>query len=226
LMSADPAVIPEAQTIPAATCDEMAELTYFGAKLLHPRAVWPAAEKRIPVQILNSWNPQDPGTIIQDSAVAAPHGVRSIAFKRGLALLHVVSNRQQPISEFMKGVLDVLDRHRVTPDLTAISSMHCSLALDANLSVERLLPELRRFGAVEVERGKASICLVGQGLIRQPGIAASALAAIADLRIDLVTQGSSPNSMMIVLDETDLEAGSSASIANFLSESLNAESAN
>jgi aspartate kinase len=43
LMSADPAVIPNAQTIPAATCDEMAELTYFGAKLLHPRAVWPAA---------------------------------------------------------------------------------------------------------------------------------------------------------------------------------------
>ena len=57
LMSADPAVIPEAQTIPAATCDEMAELTYFGAKLLHPRAVWPAAQKRIPVQILNSWQP-------------------------------------------------------------------------------------------------------------------------------------------------------------------------
>jgi aspartate kinase len=207
LMSADPAVIPEAQTIPAATCDEMAELTYFGAKLLHPRAVWPAAQKRIPVQILNSWNPQDAGTIIQESAVPAPHGVRSIAFKRGLALLHIVSNRQQPISEFMKGVLDVFDRHRVTPDLTAISSMHCSLALDSSLSFERLLPELRRFGAVEVERGKASICLVGQGLIQQPGIAASALGAIADLRMDLVSQGSSPNSMMIVLDETDLETG-------------------
>jgi aspartate kinase len=205
LMSADPAVIPDAQTIPAATCDEMAELTYFGAKLLHPRAVWPAAEKRIPVHIVNSWNPQDAGTIIQESAGAAPHGVRSIAFKRGLALLHVVSNRRQPISEFMKGVLDVLDRHRVTPDLTAISSMHCSLALDSSLSFERLLPELRRLGEVEVERGKASICLVGQGLIQQPGIAASALGAVSDLRLDLVTQGSSPNSLMIVFDETDLE---------------------
>jgi aspartate kinase len=207
LMSADPAVIPDAQTIPAATCDEMAELTYFGAKLLHPRAVWPAAQKRIPVHIVNSWRPQDAGTIIQESAVTAPQGVRSIAFKRGLALLHVVSNRQQPISAFMKGVLDVLDRHRVTPDLTAISSMHCRLALDANLPFERFLPELHRLGAVEIERGKACICLVGQGLTQQPGIAALALGAVSDLRLDLISQGSSPNSLMMVFDETHLETG-------------------
>jgi len=207
LMSADPAVIPDAQTIPAATCDEMAELTYFGAKLLHPRAIWPAAEKRIPVHIVNSWRPQDPGTIIQENAVTAPHGVRSIAFKQGLALLHVVSNRQQPISEFTKGVLEVLDRHRVTPDLTLISSVHCRLALDANLAFERFLPELQRWGAVEIERGKASICLVGQGVIQQPGIAALALGAISDLRLDLISQGSSPNSLIMVLDETHLESG-------------------
>jgi aspartate kinase len=207
LMSADPAVIPEAKTIPAATCDEMAELTYFGAKLLHPRAVWPAAEKRIPVQIRNSWNPQDAGTSIQESAEAPPHGVRSIAFKRDLALLHVVSNQQKPISEFMKGVLDVLDRHRITPDLTAISSTHCRLALDVGLSFDKFLPELLRLGAVEIERGKASICLVGQGLNQQPGIAAMTLGAISDLRLDLIAQGSSPNSLMIVLDEAHLEAG-------------------
>jgi aspartate kinase len=205
LMSADPAVIPQAQTVPAATCEEMAELTYFGAKLLHPRAVWPAADKRIPVQILNSWRPQDAGTVIQESAAAAPDGVRSIAFKRGLALLRIVSNRQKPTSEFMKDVLEVLDRHRVTPDLTAISSLHCRLALDANLPLERFLPEIRRLGAVEIERGKASICVVGQGLIRQPGIAALALRPISDLPLDLISQGSSPNSLMLVLDEPHLE---------------------
>ena len=207
LMSADPAVVPDARTIPTATCDEMAELTYFGAKLLHPRAVWPAAQKRIPIQILNSWHPQDAGTVIQESAVTAPQGVRSIAFKRGLALLHIVSNRQKPTSEFMKGVLEVLDRHRITPDLTAISSMHCKLALDANLPIERLLPELQQLGTAEIKRGKASICLVGQGLIRQPGIAALASGAISDLPLDLISQGSSPNSLMMVLDQTHLESG-------------------
>jgi len=207
LMTADPAVIPDAQTIASATCDEMAELTYFGAKLLHARAVWPAAEKRIPVQILNSWRPQDPGTVIQECAAAAPQGVRSIAYKQGLAVVRIVSNRQIPISEFVKGVFEVFDRHRVTPDLTALSSLHCQVALDANLPMERFLPELRRLGSVEIARGKASICLVGQGLSRQPGIAASALHAISGLHLDFISQGSSPNSLMIVLDESRLETG-------------------
>jgi aspartate kinase len=207
LMSADPAVVSEAQTVPTATCDEMAELTYFGAKLLHPRAIGPAAEKRIPVQILNSWQPQDAGTVIQESAATALQGVRSIAFKRGLALLRIVSNRQKPTPEFMKGVLDVLDRHRATPDLTVISSLHCRLALDANLPLERFLPELRRLGTVEIERGKASICLVGQGLSQQPGIAALALGAVSELPLDLISQGASPSSLMMVLDETHLETG-------------------
>jgi aspartate kinase len=205
LMTADPAVVPQAQTVPVATFDEMAELTYFGAKLLHPRAVWPAAEKRIPVQILNSWHPQDTGTVIQESATAAAEGVRSIAFKSGLALVHVVSNREKPISEFIKGVLEVLDRHRVTPDVSAMSSLHCRLALDAELPIERLLPELRRLGTVEVAREKASLCLVGQGLTGQPGIAAAALGAIAEVPLDLVSQGSSPNSLMMVFDEAHLE---------------------
>ena len=206
LMTADPAVIPNARTVPAATCDEMAELAYFGAKLLHPRAVWPAAQKRIPIQILNSWHPQDAGTVIQETAEPTLQGVRSIAFKEGLALLHIVSNRRQPISQFMKAVLEVLDRHRVTPDLTAMSSVHGRLALDGNLPFERFLPELQRLGTVEIARGKASICLVGQGLNSQPGIAASALQAVAELSLDLISQGSSPNSLMMVLDQTLLEA--------------------
>ena len=206
LMTADPAVIPKAQTVPAATCDEMAELTYFGAKLLHPRAVWPAAQKRIPIQILNSWQPQDAGTVIQESAEPAPQHVRSIAFKEGLALLHIVSNRRQPISQFMKAVLEVLDRHRVTPDLTAMSSAHCRLALDGNLPFERFLPELQRLGTVEIARGKASICLVGTG--PEPANPASqlpALQAVAELSLDLISQGSSPNSLMMVLDDAQLE---------------------
>jgi aspartokinase len=60
---------------------------------------------------------------------------------------------------------------------------------------------------VEIERGKASICLVGKGLIQQPGIAALALEAISELPLDFISQGSSPNSLMMVLDETHLETG-------------------
>jgi len=206
LMSTDPAVIKEARTIPAATFDEMAELTYFGSKLLHPRAIWPAARKRIPVHIFNSWQPQAEGTVIMDGLATPSQGVRSIAFKRGLTLLHLVSNQQQPLSEFMKGIFDILDRHLITPDLTAISSIHLKLVLSDSLQVERALPEFRRLGSAEVAAGKASICLVGQGLTQQAGIASQALASISGLRLDVISQGSSPNSLMVILGEDQLES--------------------
>lgn len=206
LMSTDPAVIAEAQNVPAATFEEMAELTYFGAKLLHPRAVWPAAQKRIPVHIYNSWQPQAEGTVIIDDVPAAHRAVRSIAFKRNMVLLQVVSNRQQPISEFTKGVLDILDRHRITPDLTAISSIHIRLALEESQPFERAITELHRLGTVSIEKGKASLCLVGRGLSCQAGVAAMALEAIADLPLDVISQGSSPNSLMLILNEDQLES--------------------
>lgn len=206
LMSTDPAVIHDARTIPAATFDEMAELTYFGAKLLHPRAIWPASRKRIPVHIYNSWQPQAEGTVIADGLSAPSKGVRSIAFKQGLTLLHLVSSQQQPISEFTKGVFDVLDRHRVTPDLIAISSIHMKLVLSDGLPIERMLPEFRRLGSAETETGKASICLVGQGLILQAGIAAETLASISGMQLDVISQGSSPNSLMMILGEKQLES--------------------
>jgi aspartate kinase len=206
LMSADPAVIKNARTIPVATFDEMAELTYFGAKLLHPRAIFPAARKRIPIHIFNSWQPQTEGTVIIEGLAAPQQGVRSIAFKRGLTLLQLISNQQQPLSEYMKGIFDVLDRHRITPDLAAISSIHLMLALSESLQVERALPEFRRFGSVELSAGKASICLVGQGLIQQAGIASRALASISGVRLDVISQGSSPNSLMVILDENQLDS--------------------
>ena len=207
LMTADPAVIRDARPIPAATCAEMAELTYFGAKLLHPRAIWPAADKRIPVEILNSWRPQDAGTVIQESAALAPQGVRSIAFQRGLALLRIVSNRQKPIAEFVKSVFEVFDRHRVTANLAAVSSLHCRVALDGTLELERFVPELQRLGTVEIEREKASLCLVGQGLAEHPCVAAWALGAVSGLPLDFIAQGPSPNSLILVLNESHLETG-------------------
>jgi aspartate kinase len=204
LMSTDPALIREARTIPAASFEEMAELTFNGAKLLHPRAIWPAARKRIPVHIFNSWQPHAGGTVVMDGVAAPAQGVRSIAFKRDLSLLQLVSNRQLPLPEFMKGVFDTLDRHRITPDLTVISSIYLKLVLSDAFPGERALPELERWGKAEIQKGKASICLVGQGLTQQAGIAPSALASISGLPLDIISHGSSPNSLMLVLDEDQL----------------------
>ncbi len=64
VMTADPRIVPEARTLPSISFGEVAELSYFGAKVLHPKTIEPVARKGIPVRVLNSFHPDRPGTLV------------------------------------------------------------------------------------------------------------------------------------------------------------------
>jgi aspartate kinase len=83
IMTADPRVVPEARRIREISFDEAAELSYFGAKVLHPNTVMPAVEQGIPIHVFNSRNPSCDGTVIKAGAISSDSPVKSIAFKRG-----------------------------------------------------------------------------------------------------------------------------------------------
>ncbi len=204
LMTADPAMVPEARTVRDASFEEMAELTYFGAKLLHPSAIWPAASQGIPVHIYNSMQPEMEGTVIGSLSSPQSGAVKSIAYKRGLALVHVTSNRQQPASEFLKSVFSVLDKYRLSPDVSVISGVSLAITIAEDLQGEGILDDLRRLGEVIVRGGKASISLVGQGISQNRQIPAALCASLSGLVARLIAQGSSPNSLVVVVDEEDL----------------------
>lgn len=74
----DPRIVPEAQTISELAYTEASELSYFGAKVLHPKTIWPAIEKNIPLRILNTFHPEHPGTRIVDELQTAGHPVKAI----------------------------------------------------------------------------------------------------------------------------------------------------
>jgi len=206
LMSADPAIISDARTVKMASFDEVAELTYFGAKVLHPSAIWPAAQKGIPVHIYNSKHPQAVGTLITDSTPKSNNLVKSITYKRGITLINAISNRQQSASEFLKAVFDILDHHRIAPDLIVTSEVRIAFAVSGEADLERLIADMRRLGQVQVRAGKASLCLVGQIIKQTADIASTIFSAIRDVRVDLISQGASPNSLIFITGEGDLEA--------------------
>jgi len=142
----------------------MAELTYFGAKLLHPSAIWPAFRSGIPVHIYNSMQPQTEGTLISESVGPESKPVTSIAFKRNLVLVRVVSHRTQSATAFLRAVFDLLDKHGISPDLSAVSQVTVVFAFSDDSRLDALLEGLKSAGEVEVERDKASVCLVGRGI--------------------------------------------------------------
>ncbi len=78
VLTADPRLVPDARPLPALSYAEAAELSYFGAKVIHPRTILPAAAKDIPIRILNTFEPAFPGTRIESYAPPVRGAVRAI----------------------------------------------------------------------------------------------------------------------------------------------------
>jgi aspartate kinase len=93
VLTADPRVVPEAQTIPVLSYQEAAELAYFGAKVLHPKTIQPAIDNSIPVRVCNSRAPRDAGTLIVAAIRSTPQTIKAIAHKNGITTVQVSSAR-------------------------------------------------------------------------------------------------------------------------------------
>jgi bifunctional aspartokinase / homoserine dehydrogenase 1 len=96
VMTADPRIVPEACTLPDISYGEVAELSYFGAKVLHPLAIQPVVDLGIPVRVLNSLNPEHPGTLIS-SFVSNDLLIKSITAIRDLSLITVQGRGMQGV---------------------------------------------------------------------------------------------------------------------------------
>jgi aspartate kinase len=86
MMTADPREISEARMIPALSYDEVAELAYFGARILHSRMVAPLRERHIPLRVRNVFKPQGAGTVITEQPAGSTHGLKAVTSIQGLGL--------------------------------------------------------------------------------------------------------------------------------------------
>ena len=201
LMTADPQIFPAARTVKSISFAEAAELTFFGAKVLHPSAIHPARVKKIPVHIYNSKQPDATGTEISGHATTGSNLIKSIAYKRPLCILNVFSNRTFSPYDFLKGVFDILDRERITPYIMVTSEASVALAVSASENLEFLKDDLSHFGEVKVTKQKATISLVGENLRTQRDFAATAVRRLTGTPIDMIAYGASPINFTFVVDE-------------------------
>ena len=155
VLTADPRVVPEAQTIPVLSYQEAAELAYFGAKVLHPKTIQPAIEKSIPVRVCNSHAPADAGTLIVAESESSPQTIKAIAHKNGVTTVQVTSARMLGAYGFLRALFEVFDRHRTAVDVVTTSEVSVSLSIDDASALPELIPELEQLGAVEVEKERA-----------------------------------------------------------------------
>jgi len=218
VMSADPRIVPDAKPLAAISYAEAAELSYFGAKVIHPRTVLPAIEAGIPVRILNTFAPDDPGTTITASTPRDNTVVKATASLGGLGLVTVQGAGMSGVPGFAARVFDTTAAERISVLMISQASSENSICLvvpsDSTTRLDEALRkmfsrELARHDVekVAIESPVAIVSAVGEGMRGTPGVAARLFGALGRAKVNVIAiaQGSSELNISLVVGEGDRE---------------------
>jgi bifunctional aspartokinase / homoserine dehydrogenase 1 len=224
VMTADPRFIPDAQTIPELTFREVAELAYFGAKVLHPKTIRPVIDKGIGLRVCNTFAPDKPGTfVIPERKKQEPGIIRAITEIRGIQLITVEGRG-------MMGVVGVAARTFKAVAETG-TSVHLISQASSEQSICFAVPQeasakvcsaLREEFAAEIARKDIDsvwntqeaviITVVGEGMRNTPGVSGRIFSALGNKGVNVIAiaQGSSEVSISLVLGAGEAKMGMSA----------------
>lgn len=197
----DPRYVENTKSIAELSFDEAAELAYFGAKILHPTSVLPAKLANIPVRLLNTMDPQAPGTIISSSqhkgrltAVAAKDNITAIKIKSGRMLLAY---------GFLRKVFEIFESYKTPIDMITTSEVGVSVTIDNDRHLEEIVDDLRKFSTVEVDRDQVIICIVGDLVAENKGYANRIFEALKDIPIRMISYGGSEHNISLLVSSKD-----------------------
>jgi aspartate kinase len=204
MLTSDPTVLPGGHRVKVISFEEASELAYFGAKVLHPATVLPAIEKNIPVLILNSRNPDNPGTRIISETVRSTNPIKSIACKKKIVVLNIRSTRMFMAHGFLRRIFEIFDRYEAPVDMISTSEVSLSLTLESADRLAPIIAELREFSEVSVDQDQAIVCIVGENIRDTPGVAARLFRALGPVNVRMVSQGASALNFGFVVAMEDL----------------------
>lgn len=174
-MTADPRVIPEARVMPTMTFIESMELCSFGAKVIYPPTIYPVFHKNIPIKILNTFNPEAPGTLISDHNENENTGIKGISSIKGITLFSLSTVTHKESKQLRSRALNALAKRGITvlhatredgePTVTLAVASTDADAVFSLLSGE-FAPELSRGTVKRIKRTDklATVAVVGEGM--------------------------------------------------------------
>ncbi|MBQ3940005.1 MAG: aspartate kinase [Oscillospiraceae bacterium] len=218
VLVADPRIVQNAAVINTITYEELRELSYMGATVLHEDAIFPVRAAGIPINIRNTNAPDDPGTLIvsddsADSDMQTGYTITGIAGKKGYCAINIQKAMMNAELGFCRKVLSVLEEEGISIEHmpSGIDTMSIILAEDAIKGKEKtVLSKIRKAvspDACDIEHGISLLAVVGRGMRRTRGTAARIFAALAHARINvkMIDQGSSELNIIIGMLDGDFE---------------------
>lgn len=212
IFSANPNAVENPLQIPALTYKEMRELSYIGFNVLHEEAVRPVMRKKIPIRLRNTFNLDNPGTLIVSERLPSQRDVTGIASGGGycsFTLQKFLMNREKG---FVRRLLSILEDLNLSYEHCPSGVDNISIILDQNQlkpedvnNIIRQIDDTLHPDDIKSEFGIALVAVVGEGLLHKIGVLAQAAAALskAGVNIKMCNQGSSEISMIFGIDASD-----------------------
>ncbi len=217
-MMADPRIVPEARTMHAVSYEELRELSYMGASVLHEDSIFPVREARIPIHVLNTNRPEGGGTwIVNEGTLMKEHRhgpIAGIAGRRGFTMITLTKDNLHKQPGFAYNLLKILDRHGISAESMPSGIDNLTVVLnngDIRGKMDLLYHEIRtelKPGTVEIASSIALIATVGRGMARNAGVAARLFAALQEAGISSRIIDQSPKEMNLIVgvDQRDFES--------------------
>ncbi len=219
IMSADPRVVPGARRLDVLTYDEVAELSFFGAKVLHPIAIHPLRESRIPATIRNVYRFDAPGTRVVPRGEGVGQGAKALTAVRDVGVVTLEGGGMQGVAGMAGRVFGALARSGVNVLMISQASSEQNISLvvsgtDRPRAGEVLRAEFElellkgRIEGVKDQGGLAVVSVVGDGMQGVPGIAGRTFSVLGDrgINVILIAQGSSERNISFVVGSGDVDA--------------------
>ncbi len=216
VMTANPAKVKKAFPLEQITYEEAMELSHFGAKVIYPPTMQPAMQKRIPIRIKNTFNPDFPGTLIADHSAGNRFLVKGISSISDIALLRIQGSGMVGVSGIAGRLFAALARHSINIILITQASSEHSICIAvepklADLSKQIIEKEfelelqVRRIDPVVVEKGLSIIAAVGAKMHHVAGLSGRLFQALGvnGINIVAIAQGSSELNISVVIDQAD-----------------------
>ena len=216
ILMADPRIVDDPQTIPQVTYDELRELSYSGAQVLHEGTIFPVREKNIPLNIRNTNAPSDPGTMIMESFTGDSDPDRFITGITGKKDFSVISLSKRGLSGqvgYLRKVLSIFERHNVSIDyvpngIDIVSVVMPTEAISSSLYT--IMAEIQKElepDNLTVHDQIAVVAAVGRKMAFRPGISGKIFATLgeAGVNIRMINQGPDELNIIFGVDNKDFK---------------------
>jgi aspartate kinase len=216
VMTTDPRIVPDAQVLPVLSYNEVSELAYFGAKVVHPRTIRPVVERGIPLWVKNTFNPGHLGTRIERETEATPNTVKAVTAIEELSMVNVEGRGMMGVPGIAaRTFAAVASQGASVLMITQASSEQSISFLIPTKMVDSVIKAIEEEMALELARKDIDriwsiddvviVTAVGSGLRTTPGVGARIFGALArgEINVIAVAQGSSECSISLAVDAGD-----------------------